>query len=304
MTRRQSGFAIVLALGVVALAAVAASAVIAIESGWVRRSQLQTDMAQAQVLAHAGVDWTRALLYEDGRASAIDHAGEAWAARPAPLDVGNSRLSGHIEDQQALFNLNNLVQAGQAVPEQLTRLRRLLATLELPPDLVEALADWLDADADTRARGGAEDDYYQTLAVPYLAANQALADVGELALVRGFDANVRERLRPFVTVLPTATQVNVNTAPAEVLVALVDDLRLDEARSLVAARASAPFGTPVDFLKRLPRGLAVEAAAVSVGSGYFLVRLRATIADVEARATALLARTPTGWPAVLWRRAT
>lgn len=303
MMGRQSGFALVLALGVVALAAVAATAIITIESGWVRRSQLQTDMAQAQLAVRAGLDWTRALLYQDGRASAVDHAGEAWAAKLAPVAIEGGRLSGGIEDQQALFNLNNLVQGGQAVPAQMVRFRRLLALLDLPTELAEALADWMDADGEPREHGGAEDAYYLGLSTPYLAANQGLADVGELASVRGYDEGVRARLRPFVTALPVATPVNVNTAPAEVLAMQVDGMRLDEAHALVAARSGTHFAVPADFVRRLPRGLVVDAADISVGSNYFLVRARASVGEVEARASALLAREAARWPAVVWRRA-
>src|SRR3712207_6947571 len=45
----------------------------------------------------------------------------------------------------------------------------------------------------------------------------------------GVDAQVLERLRPFVTVLPERTIVNANTAAAEVLAAQVPGLAVSDA---------------------------------------------------------------------------
>ena len=59
--------------------------------------------------------------------------------------------------------------------------------LELPADLADALADWLDADAEPQARAAPKTATISRLEPPYLAANRPLTDVAELALVRGFD---------------------------------------------------------------------------------------------------------------------
>jgi hypothetical protein len=40
---------------------------------------------------------------------------------------------------------------------------------------------------------------------------------------------------------------------------------------------------------------------VSVGSHYFLVSVRAQQGETVARAHALLARSGSGWPAILWQ---
>ena len=137
---------------------------------------------------------------------------------------------------------------------------------------------------------------------PYLAANRPLTDVAELALVRGFDDNVRARLRPFVTALPRFTAVNVNTAPPEVLAAVVEGLGLDGARALVAQRERTFFRSPAEFSSRVPRGLIVPTEDITVSSDYFMATLRVTIGEAEARGTALLAREDAGWPAIVWRK--
>jgi general secretion pathway protein K len=273
--RKQSGVAIVLAMGVVALAALAAAALLRSQSTWLRHAELGAEHAQAQAFVPAGVDWARAMLSDDRRMSSVDHLGEAWALRQPPIPLDNGELSSHIDDQQAAFNLNNLARGGVASQPQLAQFRRLLHILALP----EALAD------------------------PSIAAHLPLIDAAELVLIPGFDQGVRDRLGPFVTALPRFTAVNVNTAPPEVLAALIEGVDLDAARELVAQRSRAYFRDRAEFVARLPAGGVVAAASdIATSSDFFQASVRVTIGDAAAHGTALLARGPTGWPEVVWRK--
>ena len=304
MRTRQLGVAIVLAMGVVALAAMAATAMMITQSTWSRESELTADHVQAQTLVLAGVDWARAVLSDDRRLGNIDHLGEPWALRLPPMSVETGELAGYIEDQQGLFNLNNLVKGGKVNVVQLGHFQRLLSLLDLPAALSGTLVDWIDADSEPQPQGGAEDETYLALQPPYLAANRPLTDLAELALVRGFDDGVRARLRPFVSALPAFTAVNVNTAPPEVLAAVIDGLGLDGARELIAQRDRAYFRDSNDLIRHLPQGVLVAVENISFGSDYFMTTLRVTIGSAQARGTALLARGAVGsWPAIVWRKA-
>ncbi|WP_124951699.1 type II secretion system minor pseudopilin GspK [Sulfuriferula thiophila] len=302
MKTRQRGVAIVLAMGVVALAALAATAMMTTQSTWMRQNELASDHVQAQTLIAVGLDWTRALLSDDRRVSNVDYLGEAWALRLPPIPVENGSLTGQIEDQQGKFNLNNLVKDGKVNLAQLASFKRLLSILSLPPTLADAAADWIDTDSEAQPQGGAEDAYYLALPQPYLTANRPLIDIAELALVRGFDDGVRERLRPYVSALPVFTAVNVNTASPEVLAAEIDGLGLDAARALVAKRTSTYFRDQADFLNQLPRDIQPAAENIAFSSNYFQVKMRVTIGSAQARSIALLARTNTNWPTILWRK--
>jgi len=292
----------VLAMGVVALAAITATAMMVTQSSWLRQNELTADHVQAQTLIQVGVDWTRALLRDDRRASNIDYLGEPWALRLPPIPVENGSLSGLIEDQQGRFNLNNLVKDGKVNLAQRAHFQRLLSILGLPPELADAVADWVDADSEPQPEGGAEDEYYLALPSPYLAANRPLIDVAELVLVRGFDESVRARLRPYVSALPVFTAVNVNTASPEVIAAVVDDLSLDGARALVEKRDRAYFRDRTDFPDQLPRDVKVANEDIAFSSNYFMVQLRVTIGSAQARSIALLARTDANWPTIVWRK--
>jgi general secretion pathway protein K len=289
-------------MGVVALAALAATATMLPQSMWSRQIELAADHAQAQFLIQAGLDWTCAVLNDDRRSSNVDFLGEPWALRLPPIPVENGSLTGHIDDQQGLFNLNNLLKDGKVDPAQLAHFRRLLLILSLSPTLADALADWIDPDSEPLSQDGAEDAYYLALHPPYLVANRPLTEVAELVQVRGFDDAVRERLRPFVSALPVFTAINTNTAPPEVIAAVVDGLHMDAARALVERRERTYFLDRTDFLNQLPKGAQVATEDISFSSDYFMVQLRVTIGRTQARSIALLARTDNRWPAIVWRK--
>jgi len=270
----QRGVAIVLAMGVVALASIAAVALLASQSTWARHAELGAEHAQAQALAKAGVDWARAVLAEDRRVSSSDHLGEPWALSLPPVPVDRGELLGKIEDQQGRFNLNNVNRNGAPSPAHLQQLRRLLDILSLPDALADAL----------------------------MALGRPLVDTAELALIPGFDASVRARLRPFVTALPRHTGINVNTASAEVLAAVARDLDLDAARAMTAERSRGYFRNLSEFLVALPRDARVDGNDVTTASQYFIASVRVTIGDAQAQGSALLVREAPGWPAVVWRK--
>src|SRR2546428_301718 len=66
----------------------------------------------------------------------------------------------------------------------------LFTELALPPALLDAIADWVDADANVTGSGGAEDAWYLSQDPPGLAANVPVRRVAELMAVRGADASL------------------------------------------------------------------------------------------------------------------
>lgn len=300
--KQQTGIAIVLAMGVVAMAALVATAMLVSQSTWARKAELTNDHTQAQLLMLGGLDWARAVLSDDLANSAIDYIGEPWSLHLPPVPVENGTLSGYIEDQQGKFNLNNLLDNDKVSVVQLANFQRLLTSLSLSPALASTLADWLDADNEPQPAGGAEDAEYLSSATPYLAANRALIDVAELTLVRGFDDGTRARLRPFITALPRFTAVNVNTASPEVLAAIIEGLSLDNARAVVAKREQSFFRDMNDFSSQLPAGLAASNDNLSVNSQYFVAEMTVTIGEAQAHGSALLARDNSGWPSIIWHK--
>ncbi|WP_212785669.1 type II secretion system minor pseudopilin GspK [Ferrigenium kumadai] len=298
---RQHGVAIIMVLLIVALATSLAAFMATQQNLWLRQVESQFERAQARRIGIAAIDWARAVLADDARASSIDHEKEIWAMRLPAQPVENGEVTGVIEDRQGLFNLNNLVRNGATSAPDVAQFQKLLGMLGLPVELATTLADWMDADSEAQYPGGAEDAYYLALPRPYRAANRPLAEIGELSLVKGFDSRTIERLRPFVAVLPVLGAINVNFAPPEVLAAVVGNMNLADARLMVQQRSVRPFKDVADFRQRLPHGgIQVSDLNITISSQFFLVTGRGSVGRAQVTAQALLQRTG-GWPTVVWQ---
>jgi general secretion pathway protein K len=234
------------------------------------------------------------ILREDARTSAVDHPGEPWAVPLADtrLNENDGRppayLAGAIDDEQAKFNLRNLVVGQEIEPRELKALGRLLGSLGISEGLAARIAERVQA------------------AVRATAAKQpalGLVSVDDLVAVQGLDAKSVERLRPYLTVLPETTPVNANTASAEVLAAQFDDFSVIDARRVVAARERAFFKDLGDARARLTDAGAANAANVplAVATHYFAIEGNVAYGHARLRARALVKRDGTRLD-VLWLR--
>ena len=304
MRRGERGLAAVTAILIVAVAASAATLMLAQQSAMIDQTMLVASRAQADQYARAGLDWARGVLLEDTRtAGAVDSLGEPWAQPIAALPVERALVAGAIADEQSKFNLNNLVNGTQKSPADMQALARLLASLGLAPELAEAVLDWIDPDSDLAGSHGAEDPYYLSLAKPYRAANRSMVQVEELYRVRGFDRATVAKVKPYVTALPDRTKVNVNTAPQVVLEALLPEVPPQKIAAFVSTRVDKPLADAqklAAWAKESPSGQVGDA--LDVRSSFFSVRIQVAQDDVELASDALLQRIPNGPPVIIWRR--
>ena len=192
-------------------------------------------------------------------------------------------------------------QAGAAVPTELDRFRRLLVRLELPAALADSALDWIDSDSDLTSPGAAEDGYYRAQTPPTWPPNLPFTRVAELAAVKGFTAEAMLRLAPFVTALPAGahTPVNVNTAPAEVLSAVIANLPLERAAALAAQPRN--FISVAQFKASLSSGASVADLDLDVKSRFFLITVAARIGSARGFARALVQRDGAAWPRIVWQ---
>ena len=287
--RTQRGVAVVMALLVVALATSAATYILWQQSLWVRQVENLNARAQADAIARAAASWAATILAEDD--PAIDHLGETWARRMPPFPAEQAQVAGAMLDEQAKFNVNNLAREGGVAPQDLLAFQRLLAAVGLPAGLAEAVVDWLDADSEVTQPNGAEDPYYLALDPPYRTAGRRIIELAELARVKGFNAEILARLAPFVTALPEETPVNVNTAPTQVLQAVVPGLSAEEMARVVEQRKTKPFQSREDFLRALGRPRSAPAGPeIDVKSRYFSAEATVRLGRVVVAYRALFQR--------------
>jgi general secretion pathway protein K len=272
MLRAQQGLALITALLVVAIVATIATYLSLGQQVWLRQAQNLVDRSQADSMRHAALDWVGILLTREAKDSKTDHLNETWAKALPPLPYEGGTIQAVIGDAQGLFNLNNLVRAGTPSVPDVGMFRQLLQQQGLDPALADAVVDWIDPDTQTRP-GGAEDVEYLSGTRPYRAANQLLASVDELRLIRGFTPAAVEKLRPYLSALPEATPLNVNTAPEAVLAALFPDMVPGMVQPILRAREQKPFDDPADVTTLLPPSQKPPQAQYGFSTGYFLVRL-------------------------------
>ncbi len=250
--------------GVVLVAAVTALALMSVLAlGLAETSALDARLGekslaalQAQALARSGVAVAAVVLAETDAAGGPDTLGAPWAVDVGRQPLGPGWVEVHVEDEARRLDLD--------APELADAVPRLLVLLGLDPGLADTLADWADADDAPRPRG-AEREWYLAQTPPLVPRNAPFASVGELALVRGIDAAVLTRLRPFVTVAGEHA-VNPNTASREVLLAVVQDAAGVD-RLLAARRRGAIVAEDVAAL--LPDApYAVRLALVPRGQHY------------------------------------
>ncbi|MEB2283969.1 MAG: hypothetical protein B6D46_01655 [Polyangiaceae bacterium UTPRO1] len=234
---------------------------------------------QATYLARSGVNVGEALVSVDAMISpGRDAADDFWARPYPPLPIGDGTATFRVRDEARFLNVNDLV--GTNPEERFARFRRLFNVLGIDLAVLAAIRDWIDQDNDPfLSPPGAEQPYYLGLRPPVIVRNGPLVTLRELLLVRGVTPTVLGRLEGFVTVLPPgSTKVNINTASAEVLYALSDELLADPGvvDRLIATRDTAPFTDAAEACANvtgLDRALAncKQNALITTNSDYFRI---------------------------------
>lgn len=233
---------------------------------------------QSEWILTGALDWARLLLREDGRTPGVDHLGEPWAvplqeARLSSFlaaqdnvstDVGpevlDAFLSGQVTDLQSFLNVNNLAANGKLSEPDLETFVRLFDLLQLPSGQLEQMAENLRL---ATALGGGDRP---------LVPKQV-----EQLVWLGLTPQTVAALRPYITILPAHTPVNLNTASAEVIYAAAPGLSMADAQHLVAEREGSPFRSVLEASKLLsggPAAMPESQANVGVASRFFEVRAR------------------------------
>jgi len=296
----HQGAALLAAMLTVTLVATFAAAALWHQWRSVEVEQADRTRAQSTWILTGALDWARLILREDFNADRTDSLSEPWAvplqeARLSTflaadasnnLDTSGSDaddvfLSGEITDLQAKLNLECLVQAGSVQVKWVETFQRLFDVLGLPQGQLNKMVENL------RFAGDISIDNRNAAKAPLKP--QRLEQLAWL----GVPADVIAALEPYVTVLPSAsTQVNLNTAPAEVIYAVGRNLSLADAKRLVAERQFQHFRAVADAGK-LTEGALFDLTAASVDTHYFEVRGRLRIADVVIEERSMLQRNGT-----------
>ncbi len=291
MIRPQNGVALITALLVVALATSIAVAMVSRQQIDVRRSGNMLQFEQAMLYIEGMEGWAGRVLYTDVQDNQIDHREEDWATQLPPMPVEGGQLAGAIEDFNARFNLNALYVNGQVNIVAVDAFRRLLGQLDVNTGVTEALIDWMDEDDNQHFPDGAEDTLYLGLEQPYRVANGPLLSSSELMLLHNMTAEDFAKLAPFVAALPGAALVNVNTASAEVLQAMIPGISGVDAETLIAGRGKTGYADMNAFIgQQVLQGKNVPTDLLGVSSDYFVVTSQVQFGRITTQFQSMLYR--------------
>jgi general secretion pathway protein K len=264
---------------------------------------------QARWLLTGALDWARVILREDARAgdanAPADHLAEPWAVplQEARLSsflaalpdgtggTGNTAnddklaqqvlLSGAITDLQGRLNVTNLLQGEQLDAKTVLAFERLFDVLGVPPAQLSLLTQGL-------------------LAAQKQNSNSALMPlhVSQLSWF-GLSPQALQTLSPHITVLPTRTPVNLNTASLQVLYASVPGLSLSDAQRLVQQRERQHWASMDAFQKVLGRDISLGDTH-SVHTRFFEVMGRLRMPQTVIQERSLVQRDASDLK-VIWR---
>jgi len=261
-------------------------------------------------------------------------AAEKNIASDAIEGLPDAFMSGGIVDAQSRLNVRNLVVSNQPSEAAVRAFTRLFEVLGLPAQEVPVLVANLrragaglkssataSGGTTTTSTGGTTTGSTQadasgssggstptsaggatTTSEPFADTAAPLMPQTEDQLIwLGLSPATVTALAPYVTLLPEATPVNVNTASVEVLAAAVPGLDMAGAQRLVQQRSQRYFSEVSDINQALPgSNLNVAAGQLAVATSYFEVIGRLRLDRIWVQEHSLLKRSGTT-VTIVWR---
>ena len=305
----QRGAALLAAMLTVALVATFAAGALWQQWKSIEVEGAERQRTQARWLLTGALDWARVILREDARAgdanAPADHLAEPWAVplqearlssflASLPDGTGgtsntvdddklaqNVLLSGAITDLQGRLNVANLLQGEQLDAKTVIAFERLFDVLNVPPAQLSLLTQGMLA------------AQKQNSSAPLMPQR-----VSQLSWF-GLSPQALQTLSPHITVLPTRTPVNLNTASLQGLYASVPGLSLSDAQRLVQQRERQHWASVEAFQKALGRTLSLEGTH-SVNTRYFEVMGRLRMPQTVLQERSLVQRDASDLK-IIWR---
>lgn len=281
MGRTQRGVALILVLWLATLLTVVAGALALSarrESVLLRTAR---DHSEARALLEGALQYAWLRLH-------VPKSRGQWLSNGEVYEVvyGMGRVRLELRDEAGRVNLN---MAKDSV------LTTVFMTAGLSDDeaakLTDAVADWRDSD-ELRRLNGAEAEDYRQAGREFGPRNRPFEAVEELRAVLGMNAELYQRLAPWLTVYSGQAGVNPRAAPAELLQALPGaDKRATrpEDSGDKSAGGLSPESSDVVFITGNQATVGVRAEALLANGGTAGVR-------------AVLGRSASGRPAYLYWR--
>ena len=301
--RSQRGSATIIALIVVSLVAICVTSLLWQQNFEIRKTTIFKENSQVAWLQRSLIDVVRLVLRIDFvNDSKTDHLGEVWAlpiensrvedylkTQELPEDLKSIRFSGYIQDAQGLFNITNLWDASLSKPN--------LSGIQTYANLLQRL--------------GVDKNLADQTARFVTTTNLKPQYLDDLLNVPGYSPETLKKLSRVAIVLPEPTTVNVNTASAEVLLALIPTFSQADVERFIQLRGNSPLKSQDDMNKLLstikPNQVTSVNNQMDVRSNYWLANTNMIIDQRNISGQTLIKRFNTpqadqNFTAVLWTK--
>ena len=282
-------------------------------------------------IASSGVNAAVALLVKDKLESEIDSIQEDWAdpdkiallLSDIPFEDGEIKLK--ISDELGRIQVNALVvyPDGSDFNEsqknlwnrflQLIFFERELPEKIEPSCIINSVKDWLDFDDSITGLNGAESEYYQDSDTPYSCRNAPLSDLNQLTMIKGvthdifYNYNEMPGISKYMTVFGMTNsdssysytgKININTAEADVIAALLPDDSQHLASAICEYRQERSDLKYLHDLssntwyKNVPgcENIEIDSNLITTSSDFFRIDSVAKLREMEMTTTAIVQR--------------
>jgi len=241
MNRSEKGIAVVLVLMIMALMTAMVVEFVGVTytanaalSNWSQTQRLS-------LVARSGLALVEKILSDRYDRYSYTYPGTVEMPVANVLENYEGTLVVKMEDENAKFNLNSLILPnGTLNRTAYETFRRLLRNLGIDEQMADRFSDWIDPDQEPR-QGNMEEG----------AKNAYLDSVDEVRLIMDLESS--KKLLPFITVYGFgevyADNINMNTAPLPVLMALDGAMTRELAQRIEYFRAIEPFQRISDVVK-------------------------------------------------------
>jgi general secretion pathway protein K len=224
-------------------------------------------------------------------------------------------LEGEITDENGKINVNRLCgekgefnDAQKALWERLLKQSRFELSAEQVDTIIHSVKDWIDGDDKMTGIYGAEEAFYETRGYP--CKNRPLDYVEELLLIKGITEEIfygskeKEGLRPYFTVYGDP-QININTAPLPVMMALSENMTESIAADLDAYRRDS--ANQMQLAKKTwyqtlwPLEVPLPEELFVTTSAHFRVEVKGTLRESVKEVSTVIHVSDSGSQILFWR---
>lgn len=205
------------------------------------------------------------------------------------IKTDDADIQVEIEDLERRFAINSIIES----EEHLNQLNRIFQILDInAPHGAEAIADWIDADSETRVGGNESHSIYGE------PKNAYIDSIKELEYIEGIKDAVKDykrsatdgNLEKYIYASKCKyTKININTASKEILQSLSEDMTEQEVNNIIENR-------PIQNNEELRKALATASESkineiiklAGYTSEFFQIKITATHNEEILILTALI----------------